>query len=125
PLGQRAGVILIQQAVSGEMAARERHGTKYEVKLATATTPLEETPTTEDRKDPKEPLPRALGPVKTKTVGDTQRTTAAPQLNAEERANRAISLGKQLEKLNPSLVTDPSVRFPLAVAHRLAGNDRQ
>jgi photosystem II stability/assembly factor-like uncharacterized protein len=127
PLAERAGVMLIQQAVSSEVAWRERHGTSYEVKLATATTPLEEAaqgPQSPDGDNPRKPLPRALPPVTTRATGDVQRGTAAPQANADERAARAIALGKQLEKLRPSLYADPSVRFPLAVAHRMVGNER-
>jgi hypothetical protein len=128
PLAERAAVILIQQAASGEVAWRERRGTKYEVKLATATTPLEDATQGPESpaapKDPKKPLPRALPPLKTQVVGDTQRTTASPGTSTEDRAARALAIGKQLEKLRPSLYADPTVRFPLAVAHRLAGNDR-
>lgn len=127
PLAERAAVILIQQAVSGEVAWRDRRGTKYEVQLATSTTPLEEAnqgPQNPAGQDPKKPLPRALPPLTTKSTGDAQRGTAAPNSTAEERAARAIALGKQLEKLRPSLYADPTVKFPLAVAHRLAGNER-
>ena len=132
PLADRAAVILIQQAISSEIAWRDRRATNYEVKLATATTPLEETvqgpaapgEVTDPKTSPKK-LPRALGPLQTNIAGDTQKTTAAPESDQDERAKRAIALGKQLERTRPDLYAEPHVRFPLAVAHRLAGNDRQ
>ncbi len=127
PLADRAAVLLIQQAISSEIAWRDRKATKYEVKLATATTPLEETVQGAEpaKTDPKKPLPRALGPVTTQATGDSQQTTAAPDAEVDERAKRAIALGKLLEKSKPSLYAEPHVRFPLAVAHRHAGNERQ
>lgn len=124
PLADRAAVVLIQHYVSSEIAWRDRRSTSYEVKLATATTPFEEAP--ENIVAPgKKPLPRANGPLTTRTTGDSQRTTAAPDAAPAERAARAIEIGKLLEKTRPALHADPSVRFPLAVAHRVSGNDRQ
>jgi photosystem II stability/assembly factor-like uncharacterized protein len=126
PLADRAAVILIQQAISSEIAWRDRKATNYEVKLATATTPLEETVQgPEAAKTNAKKLPRALGPVATHVSGDSQQTTAAPDAAVDERAKRAIALGKLLEKSKPSLYAEPHVRFPLAVAHRHAGNERQ
>jgi len=124
PLADRAAVLLLQQAVSGEAAWRERRGTKYEVKLTTASTPLEDAEPSPVAKLG-QPLPRANGPLIAQAAGDSQRTTAAPNSAATERAARAIALGQQIQQSRPALYADPSVRFPLAVAHRLAGNDRQ
>jgi photosystem II stability/assembly factor-like uncharacterized protein len=122
-LTDRAAVLLLQHATSGEVAWRERRGTKYDVQLATATTPLED-PANQPTRQPGEPLPRTIGPVVSNTVGEAQRGTAAPQVASEERGKRAIALGKQIEQLRPALAAEPSIRFPLAAAHRLAGNDR-
>ncbi|WP_254513379.1 YCF48-related protein [Anatilimnocola floriformis] len=125
PLADRAAVLLIQQSISSEIAWRDRRTTSYEVKLATATTPLEEAVQGPSLDGDKKKLPRALPAVKAQVAGDTQRTTAAPDSSPTERANRAIAIGKLLEKSKPTLYAEPHVRFPLAVAHRLAGNDRQ
>lgn len=127
PLADRAAVILIQQTISSEIAWRDRSKTSYEVKLATATTPLEATVQKVDaaKDTPNKLLPRAIGPVVTGAATDLQRGTAAPDADLSERANRAIAIGKLLERTKPSLFAEPQVRFPLAVAHRHAGNDRQ
>ena len=128
PLADRAAVLLIQQAISSEIAWRDRRHTNYEVKLATATKPLEETvqgPEKPGEKPDSKKLSRALPAVKSNLAADAQRTTAAPESSPAERANRAIALGKLLEKTKPALYAEPHVRFPLAVAHRIAGNERQ
>ncbi|QDU31843.1 Ycf48-like protein precursor [Anatilimnocola aggregata] len=124
PLADRAAVMLLQHAVSGEVAWRERKSTNFEVKLTTATTALED-PDQQPVIKAGAPLPRALGPLISRATGDSQQTTAAPQVSGDERSARAIAIGKQLEQSRPALQAEPSVRFPLAVAHRLAGNDRQ
>ena len=129
PLADRAAVILIQQSISSEIAWRDRKNTSYDVKLATATTPLEQTvqqspPGAGEKIDPKK-LPKALPAISAQAAADTQHTTAAPESSPEERAKRAIAIGKLLEKSKPTLCAEPYVRFPLAVAQRMAGNDRQ
>lgn len=42
-----------------------------------------------------------------------------------ERASRAIASGKRLEQANPVFYSEPTVRFPLAVAYRSQGLGRQ
>jgi photosystem II stability/assembly factor-like uncharacterized protein len=50
---------------------------------------------------------------------------AEPQAADEARAARADGYSKQLELLQPALLAEPLVRFPLAVAHRQQGLPRQ
>lgn len=115
PLADAAALWLVQYYASGEVAWRERKGTKFEVRFASATG--------EDVKPvPVAKLATAVKPASFNSVGSTR--TAAPELNPAERAGRALALAKQIEQTRPTLYADPSLRFAVAAAARQAGQPR-
>jgi photosystem II stability/assembly factor-like uncharacterized protein len=115
PLADAAALWLVQYYSSSEVAWRERKETKYEVRLATATSENAKTI----------PISRqnaTVQPASFTTAGDTR--TAAPELNPAERAGRALALAKQIEQTRPTLYADPALRFAVAAAARQAGQPR-
>jgi hypothetical protein len=117
PLADAAALWLVQYYASGEVAWRERKGTRFEVRLATAATDSDDTKVV--------PISRQnsyVKPATFTTVGEVG--TAAPDFNPAERAGRALALAKQIEQTRPTLYADPSLRFAIAAAARQAGQPR-
>src|SRR5439155_1357473 len=86
PLADAAALWLVQYYSSGEVAWRERKDTRYEVRLATAATDVEDASSAGKQV--------SIKPVSFASVGATR--TAAPDLNPAERAGRALALAKQI-----------------------------
>ena len=105
----------MQYYSSGEVAWRERKETKYEVRLASATSD-------NAKAVPISKQNSTVKPASFTTVGDTR--TAAPELNPAERAGRALALAKQIEQTRPTLYADPALRFAVAATARQAGQPR-
>src|SRR5262249_30723345 len=52
------------------------------------------------------------------------RSTAAPELNPQERSGRVMALAKQIEQTRPTVYADPALRFSLAAVARHSGQQR-
>jgi photosystem II stability/assembly factor-like uncharacterized protein len=122
PLADAAAMWLVQYYASGEVAWRERKATKYEVRLATATTSGEELEQTTGSRAAKPKHAPPIKPASFASVGGGR--TAAPDMNPAERAGRAMGLAKQIEQTRPTLYANPALRFALAAAARQAGQPR-
>src|SRR5207248_1567161 len=127
PLADAAALWLVQYYASGEAAWRQRGETRYSVQVASAELPLQSKPAAEQ-------LPRSEQPGRPKVIpaddlaprahGVASIGTAAPGMNADDRAMHAIALAKTIEKTRPRLYADPAFRFPLAAAHRRNGQTK-
>jgi photosystem II stability/assembly factor-like uncharacterized protein len=117
PLADAAALWLVQYYSSGEVAWRERKETRYEVRLATAATDVEESQSVAPTKQA-----NLVKPASFASVGATR--TAAPDLNPAERAGRALALAKQIEQTRPTLYAEAPLRFAVAAAARQAGQPR-
>ncbi|HEY2412370.1 MAG TPA: YCF48-related protein [Pirellulaceae bacterium] len=117
PLADAAALWLVRYYASGEVAWRERKETRYEVRLATAATDVEETASAAAAKQAP-----AIKAASFASVGATR--TAAPDLNPAERAGRALALAKQIEQTRPTLYAEAPLRFAVAAAARQAGQPR-
>jgi photosystem II stability/assembly factor-like uncharacterized protein len=118
PLADAAALWLVQYYASSEVAWRQRQETRFEVRMATATSGDEEREAAGELDDVS---PRSTGPA---TSGIRTLGNAAPHMAAAERAARALALAKQIEQSRPTRYADPALRFSLASAARQAGQPR-
>src|SRR5262249_28412621 len=123
PLADAAAAWLIQYYASGEVAWRQRKETKFEVRLATVTNSREEQSAlaTANGKENKDSS-GSVQPASMASVGT--RSTAAPELNPQERSGRVMALAKQIEQTRPTVYADPALRFSLAAVARHSGQQR-
>jgi hypothetical protein len=110
PLAQAAQTWLVQYHASGEAAWRLQRRSKVFVQQASTVAPAEG-------------VVRAAGEI---AAGNILTQTGAAVVGnrdrlLEERLQMALDLGKQLERTQPILFAEPSVRFPLAAAERRLG----
>jgi photosystem II stability/assembly factor-like uncharacterized protein len=105
PLADAAALWLLQYQISGETAHRARHQAQAVVPAVTVTEPAKE----------------AVRPAAGQGAGS--RSTIAPASASEPiasagRLEKALALGKLLDKNRPTLSAEPEVRFLLANARR-------
>jgi photosystem II stability/assembly factor-like uncharacterized protein/tetratricopeptide (TPR) repeat protein len=117
PLADAAALWLVQYYASSEVAWRQRKETRFEVRVATATSADEERETAGET-EAKSPQ---AGPA---TSGVRALGNAAPTMTPSERAERAIAVARQIEQSRPTRYADPALRFSLASAARQAGQPR-
>jgi photosystem II stability/assembly factor-like uncharacterized protein len=122
PLADAAALWLVQYYASGEVAWRERKETRFEVRLATATSAEEAAASFGTSGDAKSKHKPPTTQASFASVGGVR--TAAPELNPAERAGSAIRVAKQVEQTRPTIYADPALRFALAAAARQAGQPR-
>jgi photosystem II stability/assembly factor-like uncharacterized protein len=117
-LAEASLVWLVQYYASGEAAWRLRRDTT--VDGGTAKSQVEGDDIVLDGEEP----PDRAGPRGASFHLDRQQL-AIDASRPQSRAQQAVRWGKILEGSRPSLYTEPSVRFPLSVAHRKAELPRQ
>ncbi|MGD9720439.1 MAG: YCF48-related protein [Pirellulales bacterium] len=127
PQQPAAGVALawlIQFHASGEVAWRLRRAEGLTVQQVAAVPP----PLGAQRMEKQRPGRGVHQAAALHGVGEVQQAGGlARDLRAasSERSTIADNYSKQLEQLQPALMAEPAVRFPLAVAHRQLGLPRQ
>ncbi|MCE9526720.1 MAG: hypothetical protein K8R36_11780 [Planctomycetales bacterium] len=125
PLADASALWLVQYYASSEAGWRQRGETRFNVRLATATMPLEDKqPEQGEFPDEERPATIDVADVGARGQGMESLTTAAPGMNSNDRSSQAISLAKTIEKSRPRLYADPAFRFALASAHRQHGQPR-
>ncbi len=114
---------LIQYHASGETAWRERRSEGLAAQSVNLLAPRGKTPRVQPTEGAGVRVAAALGP----GAGVQQAGGLARDLRASpnERFTRVDNYAKQLSQLQPDVLAQPSVRFPLAVAHRELGLPRQ
>lgn len=121
PLADAAAMWLVQYHASSETALRERQGTKYVVGVTVAEAPVDDL--VPDEEPAEGPVVPAAYSAQFNTASDVQ--PAAGGMTPAHRAGRAVALAKGIERTRPQLFAGPSIKFPLAVALRHQGNERQ
>lgn len=120
-LAEKAATWLIQYHSSTEVGLQLKRATRY-IEQQSTLIPHRPKPIVAQTGfvDSVEPLsPPTFEPQPLATA--EQVGTAAPKLNPRERSAEAIELGRVVERMNPALFVEPSLRFPLSVAFRELG----
>jgi hypothetical protein len=118
PLSEPAALWLLKYYASCEVAWRLQNEQKYNVQVTSFESAVDgKTPDDPEAKSP------AIGPnisaPNVKTLGTAGHdTTAVKSLRMTERANKALAIGKMIERIRPAFYAEPSFRFPLTVASR-------
>ncbi len=129
-LTEAALVWLVQYYASSEAAWRLRRDTRFNIGLVAAEEPSTAPPfasprdsaTTKFETSQSQDEPQVLQP-QIRAIGKA--STAAAGNDANERAARAVALGKLVESKRPTLFADATLRFPLAAAQRRQGSPRE
>lgn len=124
PLADAAVLWLIQYYASGEVAWRQRSGTKVEARLTASASGNQK---------------EVIAPFAADVSSNTQKRglvhydaapasavvqTAGPEFHPAERAGKAIALANQIEQSRPVLSADPALRLSLAAAAKQARQPR-
>jgi hypothetical protein len=68
--------------------------------------------------------PAQVGAIESAMQSAGQSTTAGALMDATDRAQRALHFASLIQKARPQLFAEPSVQFPMAVAYRRRGMER-
>jgi photosystem II stability/assembly factor-like uncharacterized protein len=122
PLADAAALWLVQYHASSEVAIRQRQGTQYVVGMTAAEAPVDETTSEDPEKDDQVQRAVAFGG---QFNSVTSTNSAVGGLTPAQRAGRSVAVAKSIERTRPYLYADPLLKFPLAVALKHQGNERQ
>ena len=129
PTADAAATWLVQYYTSSEVAWRERRGTHYAAQVGGLEQAPEDEAAAVGKGGSKQPragagaVDPAGGETNLQTAGVN--TSAFTGLTPDDRAERAIAIGKKMEQSRPVLFSDPAFRFPLCAAYREHGLPRQ
>jgi TolA-binding protein len=113
PLADAAALWLVQYYSSGEIAWRQRQTTRSVVQAVAA------------GNSAPGPFPVATAGTGAVASDGSARPASAIERVGQERAGKALTLGRLIERSRPALHADPEFRFPLLTALRAQGEMKQ